>query len=859
MNVPVATYRIQLSSKFGFDRLREIVPYLAELGISHIYASPIFKTPKKSFNGYNVTDDTHIDEGLGGQDGFETTIKEAAKHGLSWIQDIVPNHMAYTAENPMISDLIKRGSDSKFYNFFDVDWKHPTITNKILAPFLDKEYQDCLKHGELKLAYNNGFVLKHGNFELPLKSDSVTDGFKDRSKLSPKELLNRYNSDTKLLDTLIAKQIFKLAYWKWTLREINYRRFFDISELICLRQEQPDVFEATHKLIFKLANEAKFSGLRVDHIDGLRDPEKYLKMLKQNCPDAYIIVEKILARTEQLPDSWSIQGTTGYDFLNWLNSIFIDKQNEDDFNRIYTEFSNNMKDYDTMLYECKKHIFENYFGGEIKNLSRLFTQSLTNRDYGKNVTPEKLATAIIELVSSLNVYRTYLSRETWLEYDARQIQSTLQIALKRNEQAAPELSMIERLLQESKNSDDALACFMRLQQFTGVVMAKGFEDTMLYRYHRLLSLNDVGGSPNVFGIPIDDFNEFNLKRYSKWPFSINATATHDTKRGEDVRARLNILSEIPNEFGQRIKKWTELNTTKKKRIRDNMAPSKNEEYYLYQMLLGTYPFDSVSNTDYVKRVQDHIVKALREGKLSSSWFEPNEDYEDAVTSFINEILNGSDPEFVKDFNAFQKNIAFYGMFNSLSQTLLKITSPGVPDFYQGTELWDLNMVDPDNRRPVDFDIRRRRFDEIRLIKEKSPSRLRVLLDNYSDGRVKLFLIYKTLQARKRLKELFQDGKYIPLRIEGSHSNHLISFCRKKGRQSVIVVAPRFMTRLITLGELPLDDVWKNSRICLNQDMAKHWVDAFTGQTLNSRKYGEEDGLLVSDLLRDFPVTLLLQE
>ncbi len=858
LRVPIATYRVQLSEQFGFRQLADIIPYLSKLGISDIYASPIFQTKRGGTNGYEITDSTRIDEKLGGREEFEQTQKEAARYGIGWIQDIVPNHMAYTPESPAIWDVMEHGQDSKFNDFLDVDWNHPNLRGKILAPFLDKPYQECLKQKEIKLSHNGKFIANYNNVDFPIRKSSIEGELKD--KHHPKEIAD-INADLGLLDEVLTNQFFKLTYWKSALSEINYRRFFDIIVLICLRQEIPSVFKQTHNLIISLIAAGKFTGLRVDHVDGLREPDQYLRMLRGYCPDAYLLVEKILSCDEELRSSWPVQGTTGYDFLNLLNSVFVDGENEKKFGAIHAEFTGFTIIYNDLLFECKKLVAQHYFGGDMTNLARLFLQVLSKREYGRDCTFGELRNAIKGLVCSFKVYRTYISSHSKESKKEEQLLlSAFHEFSNRTDRVSAELESLEKLLNEIRFSEDALACFTRLQQFTGPIMAKGFEDTMLYRYTRLLSLNEVGGSPERFGISVHLFHSFNARRQERLPLTLNATTTHDTKRGEDVRARLNVLSEMPDKFRSQVKKWTELNSKKKRSIDGKEAPDKSEEFYMYQTLLGTLPFDS-SPTDasYIERVKNHMIKAVREGKQNSSWLEPNLAWEDAVISFVNEILDlKSSATFIADFLAFQKEIEFYGVYNSLSQTLLKITCPGVPDFYQGSELWDLNMVDPDNRRITDYGTRKRLLKEV-LNFFPTQNSLGNILGNYSDGKVKLFTTQRALVVRKEMREVFESGVYTPIKAVGRFGGHVIAFCRRKHNQSVIVAVPRLLTKVVEAGKPPVGEIWTDTRLCLPQNFESSWINTFTDENLRPTKVGDDWLLPMSDVFHLFPLSLLVSE
>lgn len=880
----MATYRIQLNKEFDFNKLKAVLPYLSKLGISHIYASPILKARRGSAHGYDVTDYDRINDELGGQDALEDLTKEVAACGLEWIQDIVPNHVSYSPENRMISDIMKQGSCSKYHGFFDVDWNHPSpkLRGRILAPFLENSYEDCLKQGQIKLAYDGGFVIRYKDMDFPLRFSSykeilqkarstvpfLTQNYRtmslkmnwhkldEASRGSIREAIERYNGDIRLLDELLSTQVFALSDWRTALKEINYRRFFDIINMICLRMEETSVFEAAHRLILKLMAEGKISGLRVDHIDGLHDPEEYLERLRKKAPDAYVVVEKILMRGENLPASWPIQGTTGYDFLNYVNEVFINRNAEKSFDKIYRQFTGNTETYDELLYKYKRLVIQRYFHGDIDNLTRLLRQVLRKTPHGKNCTTRRLREAIVELLSCFSVYRTYLTEKNVKKEQSEILQLALSLSRKRNKTIESELIVLERLLEETGRSKDALRFIMRLQQFTGAIMAKGLEDTALYVYNRFLSLNEVGGDPGKFGDSIDDFHRFNKMRQCQWPFSMNATSTHDTKRGEDVRARLNVLSEIPSEFGLKIRNWAKLNLRKKKKVDGKLVPNRNEEYYIYQTLIGAFPLDGAQLPGFIDRLKTHIVKAIREAKINSSWLDPNLRYEEAVVAFVAELLARNDNnDFLQEFMPFQEKIAFYGFINSLAQTLLKITSPGVPDFYQGAELWDLNLVDPDNRRPVDFAKRKSLLDQI-MRSEGKPAETHRLLEGFKDGKIKLYEIQKSLAFRKAKRKLFEEGTYIPLEVKGAQKNHIISFGRRKDAVFAVIVVPRFLTSLTRAFTLPVDEEWKDTYICLPQKAPQKWTEIFTHKKLFSKRFEGHEGLPIGEVLESFPVALL---
>ncbi len=846
MKIPLATYRVQLNKEFNFESLEEVLPYLKELGVSHVYASPIFKAKKGSVHGYNIVDPNKISDELGGPEGFENLIRKISDYGLEWIQDIVPNHVSYSLENKIVTDLMRKGADSDFRSFLDVDWNHPVhiLKGRILAPFLADPYEECLKQGQIALVYDDGFKIKYRDLKFPV-SDNITESLLKSS--STEATIRRYNNNRRLLDDLLSKQFFALAYWKTALKQINYRRFFDIIDLIGLRMEYSEVFEETHRLIFDLMASTKISGLRVDHIDGLFKPRDYLQKLRSHLPDAYMIVEKILSDDERLPDSWPVEGTSGYDFLANVNAIFVKESNEIKIDSLYKKFTGNTQTFSESSYESKKYVIQNLFLGDVRNLARLLLQSFRRLNYEREFNRLRLIEAVVELLACFPVYRTYLD-EANTKGDDENFRVSLKLAEQKNKNLANEFAAIDYLLKECPSSPEALHAIMRLQQFTGSIMAKGFEDTVFYRYNRLLSLNEVGSNPDRFGASIGAFHEFNKTRLCGWPLSLNTTSTHDTKRGEDARARLNVVSEILSEFTKRIWKWAELNRNLKSKIKNNPIPDSNEEYYLYQILLCSYPF-MIDVPEFELRIKMHMIKALREAKLNSAWISPNLNYEEATAAFICEILRNQ--RFMDDFLPFQKKISFYGLFNSLSQTLLKITSPGIPDFYQGTELWDLNLVDPDNRRPVDFKKRQRLLSEISKLKPQEASKL---LKNYYDAKAKLYVINKSLRFRREAKSLFEKGAYVPLKVEGAEKEHVIAFCREKGSKSAIVIAPRLLTSLVKYPSEWEEADWKETHIEIPKSKSSSWTNIFTGKNLQSRS----GRIFLKEALNDFPVALLYQ-
>ncbi|UCH79925.1 MAG: malto-oligosyltrehalose synthase [Nitrospiraceae bacterium] len=929
MKIPIATYRLQFNPEFGFQKAREILSYLAELGISDIYASPVFKAKAGSPHGYDVVDLNQLNPDLGLPDDFKALTDDVKQLDMGWLQDIVPNHMAFDGENQMLMDVLENGRHSEFFDYFDIEWAHfyDSLSERLLAPFLGKHYSECLDAGEIILKYDsNGFSINYYMLKLPLKIESYarmithrlqtlrkklgddhTDLIKFHGILyslknlpeTEEERLGRYsqiqfiksmlwelyngNEDIKkfidkniqtfngrdksggnmsLLESLLSEQLFRLSFWKVATEELNYRRFFNINGLISVRVEEERVFNNTHRLILKLVKDRTITGLRIDHIDGLYDPTAYLRKLKDNAGDIYIIVEKILEFGEELPSLWAVQGTTGYDFLNYVNGIFCDENNGRAFNKLYYSYTGFKISYEAMLYEKKRLVIEKDMTGDVDNLAHLLKRISSNDRIGGDITLYGLKRAIKEILALFPVYRTYTSSEHFSDTDRGYITETINTARDMNPALLYEMNFIERFLllefgDETSVEDQKewVHFVMRFQQLTGPLMAKGFEDTTLYVYNRLLSLNDVGGSPDRFGISVGEFHEFNEKRALHQPHSMNATATHDTKRGEDVRARINVLSEIPELWESSLRKWSKLNRRRKKAIRGSAVPERNDEYFLYQTMIGAMPFDKEEIDSFRGRLKNYIIKAVREAKVHTAWLKPDSDYEDNFMAFIDKILIPSDKNnFLNEFMTFQSMIADYAVYNSLSQVLIKATAPGFPDMYQGSEFWDFNLVDPDNRRPVDFELRTWLFRELKAKDaEDSMKLINELFSTRKDGRIKLYLMYKALAARIKYKSLFEKGSYIPVETDGTYKNHIIAFVRERRPSFSITVAPRFLTGVVKQGVKPVGrEVWKDTRIILPEGTPVSWKDVITGTEIRGKKK-----LFVGDIIKHFPTSLLV--
>jgi len=711
------------------------------------------------------------------------------------------------------------------------------------------------------------------------------------------------------LHELLEEQPYRLSYWRTAAHEINYRRFFDINELAGLRMEDPEVCRATHGLSLRLIGEGKVSGLRIDHVDGLFDPLRYLERLQEavrrgghDDPAAarlaaagaepqrgqfdraelvplYIAVEKILSAGEALPDEWPVAGTSGYDFLNQLNGVFVDRGHDRVLRRVYQRFTGRRDDFAGLLYGCKKLIMETSLASELNvlahGLNRLSERSSRTRDFTLN----SLREALREVVACFPVYRTYVTERGCTDRDRDIIETAIRRARRRNR--ATEVSIfhfVRDVLLSPSDATDAeeqrrrVEFTMKFQQYTGPVQAKGLEDTVFYRYNVLASLNEVGGEPQLFGCSVGDFHAANRRRRERWPCGMLATATHDTKRGEDARARLNVLSEIPMEWGRNLSRWARINAGNRTPVDGSPAPDRNDEYLFYQALLSTWPPGSVeqsaADAALVDRIRDYMLKAVREAKLHTSWVSANEAYEEAVVRFVDRTLGGpSASRFLPLFLPFQQRIARAGVVNSLAQLVLKVASPGVPDFYQGSEIWDLSLVDPDNRRPVDYGLRQTLLEEMGTVlgdaadeDGKLPTLVHDMLANWEDGRIKLYLTARALRARRRLRDVFLEGDYRPLAAEGRLAGNLIAVARRQGPTTIVAAVPRLVMQL-TSPEQPFptgEDVWGPTRLLLPSDAERtRYRNLFTGEVLEPAVASSDAALLPAEIFRHCPVGLLV--
>lgn len=916
MHFPSATYRVQTSPEFQLRQINHILPYLDALGISTVYSAPFFQARRGSAHGYDVANPHQIGDEIGDDKTFQTIADDLKNRHMGWLQDIVPNHMAFTSQNPWIRQLLELGSHSPYYGFFDINWlsEDQRYYGKVMMPFLGSSLQEAMSQHEIQLAYGqNGFCFSYFDHEFPLRAESyypllqkqhayvkeenpgeeISNNFfsllaelekwhhgqidneppegwqKVKDQLQQlvqgnevirnalQRVLDTTNRDISVLKALLLEQNYYLTWWKDTESEINYRRFFTVNDLICLNIQEPDVFREYHRFIKDLVDQKLVQGLRVDHIDGLLDPTKYLQELRAMAgPDTYLVVEKILEGQEKMPRNWPIQGTSGYEFLAIVSQLFTASTGEKELTDLYTTIVPHLPSYRDLVYQNKMFILMNRMGGELNNLMSLLKkldivpyQDATEED-------EYLKQALAHLLVAFPVYRIYGNKFPFSDEEMEIIAEAFTYA----ESKAPSLSTYFQRLREIFNgvpdrdetqNNHRLYFVMRCQQFTGPLTAKGVEDTTFYVYHRLISHNEVGDTPAVFGISTQAFHQ-NMKERN--PHSLNATATHDTKRGEDARLRINVLSEIPEVWKKQYHQWKKTNKEFLTRQAGKTWPDDNDEYFLYQTLVGTYPVHiDPEQENYRSRLKDYLLKAIKEAKRNTSWSSPNEAYENAATDFAEKIM--SHQPFIRSLEPFVKNVAQRAVIYSLGQILLKITAPGIPDVYQGSEYWDLSMVDPDNRRPVDY---QQRWDALQELQEKFEKDAAGLAESLSekilDPAIKLFTMHRALHTRRELKDFFLEAVYLPVAAKGSKAQHLVSFLRTGKKQQAITLVPIHISPLELKEHLPVGEgCWQDTSVSLPSGSQGAWTNIFTKETVQL-----SETTPVAQILKKFPVALLIK-
>jgi (1->4)-alpha-D-glucan 1-alpha-D-glucosylmutase len=875
MRLPRSTYRLQLNADFRLAHVRLLIDYFQSLGVSDLYLSPLLQAKAGSRHGYDLTDPTRVNPEIGTEQEFEQLAADLRSRGMGLLLDIVPNHMSATEANAWWRDLMEYGPASEYADYFDIDWDSSAAgSGRLLLPFLGQSLDACIGGADLRLVFEDD-ELRLGYFDrrLPISSSALvqlTEALLQnlRNQLSPSQrqalqelaveavqlpdprdatrateyrqrssqLKQRVSAlvrdltrtvpidricalSANQLRVLLEDQAYTLFYWVPGGRQINYRRFFDVADLAAVRIERPEVFDVMHECVLRWLANGTITGLRIDHIDGLRDPAAYLGRLQERTSGndrSFVVVEKILIGDERLPAHWSTQGTTGYEFIGTTNGLFVQPEGWEQLG-VAWEATGGTTDFTALLRDKKLHVMRSLFPGELASLSRRLAALMPE------TSAELLESALSELTAALPVYRTYITDQA-SSADRQFINESLDAARSRGADATV-VEMLRGFMLDPR-ADELHEFILRWQQFTGPVMAKGFEDTALYNYHRLVSACEVGADPRRAVCTIEQFHLTMRDRQKSWPATLNASSTHDTKRGEDVRARLNVLSEITDEWLQHLERWRGWHRNFKQELDGIETPDSIDELLLYQTLIGTWPLDESDQAGFEDRIAAYMLKAVREAKRRTSWRASDDQYENAITEFTIAVLNRSNHQFRNDLLTLHRKTSFYGALNSLSQLVLKLGAPGIPDLYQGNELWTLALVDPDNRGPVDFERRRS------ALLDTAPDTAR---RNWPDGAIKALVSRAGLQLRNDLSELFLKGDYVPVTVAGPRAHNLIAFERRLGEQRALVLAGRFFTELCAPGEWPGTGSWENTTLELQ---ATEWIDPLHQRTIESTAVGE---------------------
>ncbi len=880
VKTPISTYRLQLHQGFTFDDASAIAPYLWALGISHVYSSPYLQAAPGSMHGYDVVDHQRVNEELGGTEAHERFSIRLGENGLGQVLDIVPNHMAIGSQNRFWWDVLENGASSRYASFFDIDWnpQEERLRDKVLVPILADQYGRVLEKGDITVSRKGakfsveaaGQVLPVAPTSLPAilakaavyaNSDALSfaaaslgrlpnPSFEDRRTVLARHrdkvviegmlerlcadepnvcsamdrALRELNADHDALDDLLNSQNYRLSYWKTADQQLGYRRFFDVNTLIGLRMERQHVFEETHALILDWLKRGVLDGVRVDHPDGLRDPFEYFKRLREAAPECWIIGEKILAAGEYLREEWPIEGTSGYDFLNVALAVLVKPEGMAALSDVYGEFTGEPTVFPLIAHDKKVAVSQEALGSDVNRLASLFVNICETHRNQRDFTRAEIRRAIREVAACFAIYRTYVfpARNEITAEDKDFIARAINCAReKRPDVDGGLFDFFEEVLTLKSNGRLESEFVLRFQQFTSPVMAKGVEDTAFYCYNRLTAMCEVGADPGRDGLTVAQFHAYQAKMQATHPLTMTTLSTHDTKRADDVRARLAVLSEMPHEFAEAIIEWSTLNEGYKTKS----FPDRNTEYFLYQTLIGAWPINA-------ERTKAYMQKATREAKQQTTWTANNKDFEDALNGFIDSIL--SDRKFVAALEMFVGRVLEPGRINSLAQTLAKHTAPGVPDLYQGAELWDLSLVDPDNRRPVDYKLREKYLAEVQQMDAAA------VLARMNDGLPKMFVIHKALTLRREHPEYFgAEAAYHPLAANGAKADHVLAYLRG---DRVLTIAPRH--------SLLLKGDWQDTTIDLPRGA---WRNRLTGEALTGGT------IPLQDLLRAFPVALLVRE
>ncbi|WP_164879530.1 malto-oligosyltrehalose synthase [Afifella aestuarii] len=891
--VPTATYRLQFREGMDFDTAAGLAPYLKRLGISHLYASPIFTAVPGSTHGYDVADFAELDPALGGAEGFARLADALKANGLKLLLDIVPNHMGASTANPYWADVLEWGEESQYAGYFDIDWS----AAKLLIPALGAPYGKVLEDGEFGLRFDKDegrFRFTYYDIALPLAPNTYgrilgeidepdfqelsltfATGSADGAGLLQERLatlaedpealakieraVGEIAADREALHDLHEAQNWRLAHWRMARETLTYRRFFEITDLVGVQVDRPSVFEATHALVKELAERGDVAGLRIDHIDGLADPKAYLAQLAEIENAPYVVVEKILGPDERLPETWRTAGTTGYEFAHALTALQVDTEGLSRLDEAWREETGETRPFSEIVRETKRRILTYNLAGELAYLveraREIGKQDPTTRDYG----PDSLRRALIEIATAFPVYRSYVDLS-----GASQQDRELVVAAGEEAKLSPFVEdpgvvdfLVGLLLLENLSDHETIASALylarRFQQTTGPMMAKALEDTVFYRFNRLIALNEVGGEPEPG--PQASFHPAMQERLETQPQALSTTATHDTKRGEDARARISTISEMAEEWADAVKRWNAILLPLVAEIDDGPAPEPNVVWLFHQALLGGWPLelqpdDHDGMRDLVERLEAFMLKAVREAKERTSWTAANTAYEEKLSNFVRSALSNDFAAYRQDFLKVSAPLFAAGAVNSLVQTVIKLTAPGVPDVYQGTELWDLSFVDPDNRRPVDFDRRRALLDEFGL-DEFGEMSFSDALSRWREAVPKAWLVQRLLRLRGEHRGLFLEGSYEPLAVEGPMAAQITAYARRVEGETLVVIVPR----------LPLSLLERDDGLTLRADA---FADTFVSLPGGAARFAdllgggdvEGDRIAASELFRRAPLALL---
>jgi (1->4)-alpha-D-glucan 1-alpha-D-glucosylmutase len=902
---PISTYRIQFHKEFTFAHLEGLLSYVKALGVSTIYASPVTAAVPESTHGYDGVDPLRINPEIGTEEQLRSLSQQLKEANMGWVQDIVPNHMAYYITNEWLADVLEKGSLSRYATFFDTSLASSFFHGRIQAPFLPASMEETLAEQKLVLKYDQQrFVFEVSGETLPVKPGSYAtilrsgpgEYMEDVAELlrqldqlkhadEPKsyalawyefreqlqalmttEQAGNYvrsclvavNQNPALLQQLADEQHYRFCDEPETRHTMSYRRFFTVNALICLNMADEDVFQEVHKLVKALVEEGVFQGLRIDHIDGLFDPAQYLDRLRQLAGDeTYIVAEKILQADEQLPTEWPIQGTTGYDFLAMVNNLLTNESAESRFRDFYHTLIGSDTSLQKRIRYRKAYFLAQYMGGELTNLYQYFlAMELADDESIQSLGAGELKLAIGELLIECPVYRYYGNAMPLPADEVKALRQQIDTIRQTKPELNLALSLLEKaLLDEPAKGDDsynrrALSFYQRLMQFSGPLMAKGVEDTLLYTYNNFVGHNEVGDSPEEFGLSTDAFHQAMQQRQQYWPLAQNTTTTHDTKRGEDVRARLNVLTDLADEWLAEVKEWQKLNTPRKaKNEPEELTLDLNDEYFIYQNLLGAYPMPGQDTDNFEDRFHLYLEKALQEAKRHTTGWVVEEEYHQGVRAFTDRLFDEG-REFWRRFKLFHHKVADLGVVNSLAQLILKCTCPGVPDIYQGAEGWDLSLVDPDNRRPVDFSKRQQWLSE--LVERRPANDETLWADLWRhrfDGRIKFWLTHILLRERQQQANTFAQGGYVPLSVKGVYDQHIIAFARQYESECYVVILPLNIAQLCRQQKKEVTDiVWKDTEVVWPGTETSIWRNCITEQPVES--------LRIQAIFDHFPFALL---